>query len=428
MREMKDSGIEWIGEIPEKWNVVKIKHYCSSIYSGGTPQSNKEEYWDGDIPWIPSGSLKDRIINSAVKYITQVGLNNSSTKLIPKNTTVLALTGATCSKVGYLTFDSCANQSVVAYETIKESSKFLFYLLIAARNEILLKRTGGAQAGINTEDCKNIIVPYLPVTEQKTIANFLDDKCQKIDRLIALQEEMIEDLKAYKQSVITEAVTKGLDPTVPMKDSGIEWIGEIPEGWNVYKIGMFYDICLGKMLQPNKQKENDTLENYLCALNVGNNLLKLDVIKQMWFNNKEKENYLLRKGDLLVVEGGDVASSAIIDFDIKNTYFQNALHRVRSASVDTRFLRYWLMYAKTKGYIDLICNKATIAHFTKDKFINTPIISADLKTLEAIADHLDKKCANIDKLITNKQAKIEELKDYKKSLIYEYVTGKKGVV
>ena len=234
MTQMKDSGIRWIGRIPENWQTASIKQQCKEIFSGGTPDTNKSEYWDGDIPWLPSGSIQNNLILCAPKTITNLGLEKSSTKYIPANSVLLAMTGATCSNVGYLTFDSCANQSVMAYvPKLSANSKFLYYMLLACKNEILLHKNGGAQSGINGEDCKNFKVPYINKNLQDKIVKILDKKCEQIDKLIEIQEKEIDKLKEYRTSVITKAVTKGLDETVPMKDSGIDWIGSIPEHWQI---------------------------------------------------------------------------------------------------------------------------------------------------------------------------------------------------
>ncbi len=207
-----------------------------------------------------------------------------------------------------------------------------------------------------------------------------------------------------------------------MKDSGVAWIGEIPKGWGVSNVGKFFHIILGKMLQPNRINENDTLEKYLCAANVGKNTLSLNEIKEMWFTEKEKEQYALQKGDLLVVEGGDVASSAIININVTNIYIQNALHRVRAKfNDDIRFLRYMLTASKAVGHIDLICNKATIAHFTKDKFSKLTYLIPPLSEQQSIANYLDEKCAEIDNLISLLEEMIGELKAYKQSVITETV-------
>lgn len=208
-----------------------------------------------------------------------------------------------------------------------------------------------------------------------------------------------------------------------MKDSGVQWIGEIPKTWSVSKVGMFYEVVLGKMLQSEKNAKTDIYADYLCAANVGNNTLKLGSLKQMWFSEKDCKQYEIQTGDLIVVEGGDVASSAIVQIPIKNLYIQNALHRVRSKNgCLLEYLRYNLMMAKTQGYISLVCNKATIAHFTKDKFVQLPLLVLPISEQQNIVDYLNYKCTQVDTLVSNVQAQIEKLKAYKQSLITEIVT------
>ena len=211
-----------------------------------------------------------------------------------------------------------------------------------------------------------------------------------------------------------------------MKDSGIEWIGEIPEGWEISKVSYFYEVQLGKMLQPQKKSETDTEEKYLCAANVGKNSLSLDTLKTMWFSQTEKHQFDLKEGDLLVVEGGDVASCAIIETPIRNLFFQNALHRVRPLHNESvAFLRYWLITAKSYGYIDLICNKATIAHFSKEKFIALPILVIPQDIQSKIVSFLDLECKQIDDLLSKSRSSIEEYKKLKQAVITQAVT--KGV-
>ena len=208
-----------------------------------------------------------------------------------------------------------------------------------------------------------------------------------------------------------------------MKDSGVAWIGEIPEEWDIAKVSYFYDVQLGKMLQTDKTSDMDSLESYLCAVNLGGNQLKLSPLRQMWFSADDKDKYAVKQGDLLVVEGGDVASCDIIRQEISNIYIQNALHRVRSkgkSSVD--FLRYLLLWAKASGYIDLICNKATIAHFTKDKLGAMPFVFPKSNTQSHIAAFIDSRCADIDRVIASTQSTIEEYKKLKQSIITEAVT------
>jgi type I restriction enzyme S subunit len=207
------------------------------------------------------------------------------------------------------------------------------------------------------------------------------------------------------------------------KDSGVEWIGEIPVDWDISKAGYFYNIQLGKMVQPLSATAEDTLENYLCALNINANGLNLQTVKQMWFSPHEKRRYLLGKGDLLVVEGGDVGLCAVYNGEIDDCYFQNALHRVigTQGALNT-YLRYWLYNLKAHGYFDLICNKATIAHFTKDKFINTIICLPSQIEQQDIIDYLDRKTSAIDALIADKSRMIELLRERRQAIISEAVT------
>lgn len=211
-----------------------------------------------------------------------------------------------------------------------------------------------------------------------------------------------------------------------MKDSGIPWIGEMPVDWVLSKVSHFYEIQLGKMLQPTQKTDNDTFERYLCAANVGQNTLKTDDIKQMWFSSQEKGLYNILPGDLLVVEGGDVASSDIVSTDLGEIYFQNSLHRVRSINgFDVRFLRFWLIAAKACGYIDLICNKATITHFSKEKFSAFPFPVVSISEQIRIVEVLNLKCTEIDAVLEKTRTSIEEYKKLKQAIITQAVT--KGV-
>ena len=208
-----------------------------------------------------------------------------------------------------------------------------------------------------------------------------------------------------------------------MKDSGIEWIGQIPQEWEISRVKYLYDVTLGKMLQPAPKSDDDELCSYICAANINWSGVDLSVEKKMWFSAKDKESYRLAAGDLLVTEGGDVAVSCIWNDELSECYIQNAVHRVRPKSdASNRYLYYWLSTLKATGYIDLVCNKATLAHFTKDKFDSCviPVVSADEQ--HTIANYLDAKCAEIDALIAAKEKTNALLKEQRQSIIYEAVT------
>ena len=431
MRQMKDSGIAWIGEMPADWRTGEIKVYCKYVYAGGTPRSDVLEYWNGTIPWLPSGCCHNCRVDSADKFITEEGLNNSSTKMIPADTALLAMTGATCGNTAYLMIDACVNQSVTAY-VAKETtySLYIWYLLQAAKENLLTFQTGGAQGGVNVEDCKNIIVPIIGFDEQKRRADYLDSKCSQIDSIISKQEAVIEKLKEYKLSVITEAVTKGLDSSVEMKDSGIEWMGNIPINWTVHKLCWDYSAMLGKMLDA-KSIVGTHLHPYIKNSDVQWFDINFDNLSEMDFDDEELERYSVCPGDLMVCEGGEIGKCAIVPDDApQGVYYQKALHRIRrrEGSVgSSRFLSYVLFCMAHNQCFGTSPEKATIAHLPGDALAQLRIPSPLGEEQIQIADYLDNKCSQINSMIDLHSNTKDSLLMFKKSLIYEVVTGKKEV-
>ncbi len=420
-RRYKDSGIEWIGKIPETWSIERMKGLFierNERDCKGRTLLSVSQYF-GIRPKSETDIADSHIAESYDDY-----------KEVYQGDFVMNIMLAWNGSYAVSEYDGMVSPAYCVFKFRKNCCKKYFHYLLRTNGyptafKTMSRGVIDSRLRLYPEQFYTFPVIIPSVDEQQRIVDYLDKKCGEIDSLIALQEQMIEKLKAYKQSVITEAVTKGLDPNAKLVPSGIDWIGEIPEGWHVGKVSHFYNIQLGKMLQPNSSTSADTYEYYYCAANVGQNSLKYDPLKQMWFSPKEKEQYVVKVGDLLVVEGGDVASCDIVKKDLGNVYFQNALHRVRSRNKnDVRILRYLLMAAKELGQIHLICNKATISHFTKDKFENLIIPIPSLSVQRSIASYLDEKCADIDRLIALKQQKIESLKEYKKSVIYEAVTGK----
>lgn len=440
--KMKDSGIEWIGEIPEDWSIVKVK-YILGANDGGV--------WGDD----PTGTETDKtvirsteqtidglwsIVNPAKRNLSKFSCDKC---LIKKNDLLLTKSSGSSLHIGkttladsYFEEHECFFSNFLQRIRLKPTQfpKFYWYIfnsVFVKEQFVYLQNSTSGIGNINSDNINNIIAPAVSYIMQQKIAEFLDEKCADIDKLIANQQGQIEKLKEYKQAIITQAVTKGLNPSAPMKDSGVEWIGEIPEGWNKSRVGLLYKIVLGKMLCPNKISDDYTLEKYYCATNVHfDSISSSDALKEMWFSNLEKELYKVNNGDLLIVEGGAGAGGCFIVSGItENIFIQNSVMIVRSRNIsNTRYLKYWIENLVKRGYVDVICNKATIPHFTKDKLSNASCAVPPIEEQQQIADYLDKKCSEIDKLISIKQAKIEKLNEYKKSLIYEYVTGKKEVV
>ena len=431
-RVMKDSGVDWIGKIPQGWDITKIKNYCKTVFSGGTPDTTRPEYLEGEISWLPSGELQNCTITQPVRFITNEGLVNSSTKMIPANTTLIAMTGATCGNVGYLTFDSCANQSVTAYiAKDKTYSKFLYYLLQSAREEILLNKTGGAQGGINVSNCKNISVPFLSYVVQQAIADYLDKKCGEIDKVVETEKAVIEKLKEYKQSIITEAVTKGLDKSVTLKDSGIEWIGKIPAHWESMKL-KFCTYIRARLGWKGLKAEEYVEEGYpfLSAFNIVNSKLvfeDLNFINQ--FRYDESPEIKLQESDVLLVkDGAGIGKCAIVENMPKPSTVNGSIAVITTNNLlKGKFLYYYFLSNLFQAYIDRLKDGMGVPHLFQSDLREITIVMPKSEEQQQIADYLDKKCSEIDQAIAHKEQVIEKFTEYKKSLIYECVTGKKEV-
>ena len=279
------------------------------------------------------------------------------------------------------------------------------------------------------EYMKNIKLPFPESIEEQTqIADFLDKKVAQLDKVKSLLEEQIKTLEDYRQSLIYETVTKGLDKTVPLKDSGVDWIGQIPEGWGVGKLKYYFDVQLGKMLQPSAINGNDIEIDYLRAINVQWDNILVDNLSKMWCNPSEVSKYEIMNGDLLVCEGGEVGRCGIVEYLSDRAIIQNAVHRIRSAErANVRFLNYYIQHTTKSKWFDILCNKATIAHLTSEKLLNTLVVLPSISEQIQIADFLDKKTEQINQMIAIKKEQIENINKQRQTLIYDYVTGKRRV-
>jgi type I restriction enzyme S subunit len=207
------------------------------------------------------------------------------------------------------------------------------------------------------------------------------------------------------------------------KDSGITWLDEIPSHWHTAQVKHFYDVSLGKMLQPNQKSAQDALKPYLRAANIMWRGVQLDSIKEMWFSPEERMSLRLRSGDLLISEGGDVGRACFWHDELDECYFQNSINRARATGkAKPKYLYYWLSTLKDKGYIDVICNKSTISHYTAEKVQATPLIVPEAREQERIAAFLEYETSKIDTLIAKQRRLIELLQEKQQALISRAVT------
>lgn len=425
--EMKDNESGFLERIPNDWKVAKAQYYFN-VYAGGTPSTNEPAYWDGDIPWINSGEVQNCIVKKISRYITERGLEESSTKLIPKNTTLLAMTGATCGKVGYLTFDSTANQSVMAFTEPRNcSSKFLFYYLICQNHQIEYFKTGGAQGGINVDNGKKLYINIPSKTEQEKIAKFLDEKTVQFDSIISKKEALIEKLEEAKKSLISEVVTGKVRVVKTndgyelverkkeeMKDSGVEWLGLVPKGWKIIKLKYLATLM-------NKKVKSNSVDKYIGLENVES---KTGFI--ISYTDPEKvESDLSTYFDRNMVLFGKLrpylAKCVVTE---TSGICSDEFLVLRTLRLSPNILKYIMLNSE---FIDLVNSSTYGAKMPRANWnfisnIKVPFFSADEQTI--IEEFIIYKCNSIDKIINIKKQQIEKLKEAKQSLISEAVTGK----
>lgn len=424
-RAMKDSGIPWIGEIPKEWGTMKIKQIMRKKSIKGFPNEIVLSLYR-DYGVVPKDSRDDN------HNVTSEDTSNY--KLVDIGDFVINKMKAWQGSMAVSQYRGIISPAYYICQFKKEDveKKYIHYLLRndSYKTEYMRLSTGlrVGQWDLNIEVflCIPMVLP--PLSEQQRIAEFLDRKCGEIDEAIALQEEFIEELKAYKQSVITEAVTRGLNPNVKFKDSGIDWIGKIPQGWGVCRIKDVFILRTGTTPKGFEQGiDSDSFVNWFtpsdvsemnCEISYSERHLSKELI--------EKEGIELSPvGSLIFVGIG--ASAGKVGYALVQGYSnQQITMLIPKGDVCVSKYNYYYMIADRKRIRDN-------AFFTTLPIINNSYLS-DVMTLfppleeqQQIADYLDNKCTEIDSLIAIKQQKIEELKDYKKSIIYEYVTGKKEV-
>lgn len=393
----KDSGIAWIGNIPEHWEVKKLGH----LY---IPRNEKVS--DQDYPAL-SVTMQGVLLQLENVAKTNDGDNR---KLVKIGDFAINSRSDRRGSCGISKYDGSVSLINIVLTPINDMNPVYYEWLFHSSlfSDEYYRWGHGIVNDLWTtrwQEMKNIQIVAPPLHEQQLIAAYLDQKCGEIDELITLQEEMITKLQSYKQSVITEAVTKGLDKNVPLKDSGIEWIGEFPEHWKVVKIKYLAKIKSGDSISSNEIIQEGIYEVY-----GGNGL--------MGYCNKKNVNgfniIIGRVGALcgnvrLISESKYITDNALI-----LTCFDNALYP------------YMYIMLKAANLNNLNTSNAQPL-ITGSKVLNVSLPIPPLSEQQSIANYLDQKCSEIDELISIKQQKIEKLKDYKKSLIFECVTGKRKV-
>lgn len=430
-RKMKDSRVEWIGLIPEEWNIVKVKRkfkYSKEIVG------EKEKDFER-LALTLKGVIK-RPKNDSEGLQPE---KFESYQIIRKNDLVfklIDLENVRTSRVGLSPYEGIVSPAYIKLTNPKES-RFGYYFFITLWYHEVFNNIGGngVRSNLTSNDLLNLPYIDVPYNEQQKIANFLDEKVSQIDTIIEKTKQSIEELKKYKQSLIAETVTKGLDPNVEMKDSGIEWVGEIPKHWEIRRLRDISIITRGTVDKSKKKNEIPVyLVQYTNVYYKREQKINDDDYLPITVSENEYKKYKVRKGDILLTASSetkdDIGHSTVIVEDLPNHVFGSDIIRIRIPNkiVDLNYKKYFMENYYYLAKFDKLSRGITRFRFGMDQFKSLKYVIPPIEEQVKIAKYLDNITNHINQLICNKEKLINELESYKKSLIYEYVTGKKEVM
>ena len=352
-------------EVPSSWVWTTLGE-IGNWQSGATPSRLRKDYYGGNIPWLKTGDLNDGYISVIPEYITETALKETSVKLNPKDSVLIAMYGATIGKVGILSFPATTNQACCACTDYLVKKMYLFYFLLANREKFIAMGGGGAQPNISKEKIVSTLIPLPPKQEQSRIVEGIEHWLSLVDCIEKNKDNLQRTIKEAKSKVLDLAIHGKLVPQDPTDEPATELLKRInpkaeitsdnghyqklPEGWCETQLGDIFNHNTGKAL--NSSNTEGTLKDYLTTSNVYWNSFDFSVIKKMLFKESELNKCQITKGDLLVCEGGDIGRAAIWDYDY-DICIQNHLHRLRPKvnGLCVSFYYYVLYYLKINNMI-----------------------------------------------------------------------------
>ena len=425
----KDSGNQWIGQVPEHWTVKRLKYLAQQWQSGGTPTAGNPDFYTDEadgIPWVAIGDMSSKdVVFDTTKHITEAGRLSKNLKVYPIGTLLYSIY-ATLGKVSELACPAAINQAILAISLHKDyMQSFCKYVLKAQEKFIVSLASSNTQANLNAEKVANFLMPVPPLSEQQAIVEYLDKKTGQIDQSIALLETQKTDLQAYRQALITETVTKGLNSNAPMKDSGIQWIGEIPEGWEIVRLKHLLDGTLTYGANESAESDNKEWPRYIRITDIAENgSLRESTFKSL--SPDKAENYLLQKGDVLFARSGATVGKTFLFEENISACFAGYLIKAtpNKTKLNSRFLYFYTISNAYESWKNSVYIQSTIQNIGADKYSQLPVSTPPLSEQQVIADYLDKKTHDIDAALTQIDNQITDLQAYRTALISEAVTGK----
>lgn len=419
---------QWTGDIPDHWEEWKVSHCFGRIGSGTTPKSDNPEYYDGEIPWVTTAELREDYIHNTIQKVTPKALSDySALKFYSPESVLIAMYGATIGRLGMLGVPATVNQACCVFTKPEKLVPRFFYYWLWMRRPILISlSSGGGQPNLNQEELKAIRCPVPPPDEQKQIADFLDWKTGQIDALIAKKQQLIEKLQEQRIAVITKAVTKGLNPDAPMRDSGIPWLGEVPEHWKVIPLGFLITISGGMTPSTNNPEFWEGDIPWVTPKDMKRERITDSIDHVTELALEETSLSLKTVGSVLVVVRGMILAhsfpAAVADSPVTINQDMKAL--VCEELLEAEYLLRGLT-GFAKVLVDFMQESA---HGTKKmetetlKKFSFPV--PPLSEQSAISEHVEKRLEHLDKLNAATLNTINCLTEYRTALITAATTGK----
>lgn len=420
-RTMKDSGVEWIGQIPKEWGVVPVKRKyknAKEIVGAREPDFQRLALTMNGIVKRPKESADGL---QPEKFNTYQIIYNQ--ELLFK---LIDLENVRTSRVGRSQFTGIVSPVYIRLINPQESSYGFYFFTNLWHQEVFNYLGSGVRSSLNATDLLKMPYLYVPEEEQRKIVEFLDEKTTHIDDIIVKTKESIEAFKEYKQALITETVTKGLNPDVKMKDSGIEWIGETPEHWYCSKMKYITNLSRGQFSHRprNDERYYNGVYPFIQTGDVAKASKFITSYSQTLNELGKSVSKEFPKGTLVMTIAANVGDVAVLDFD---SYFPDSV--IGFVPKDGYYWNYlyYLFTAMKPSFVNTAI-VSTQLNLNIERVKEMPVpITTDSREQQRIAAFLDDKTTHIDSLIANKEKMVQELEAYKKAMIYEYVTGKKEV-
>ncbi|HGI9866711.1 TPA: restriction endonuclease subunit S [Salmonella enterica subsp. enterica serovar Montevideo] len=425
----KDSGIEWIGQVPEEWLNRKVFHAFQAIGSGTTPPSKEHEWYQGGtIPWITTSELRENTVVKTKKCVTSDAMQKfSALKIFPAGSLAIAMYGATIGRLGFLGIPATTNQACCVLSGERDLNiQFLYYWLMAFRADIVaFFSEGGGQPNINQEVIASLRVPSPAPDEQATIVATLDRETARIDALIEKKNRFIELLKEKRQALITHAVTKGLDRNAKMKDSGIEWIGQVPEHWEVKPFKYILSAPMSYGANESAESDDPNHPRYIRITDLTENgTLREDTFKTLPWD--KAYSYLLSDGDILLARSGATVGKSFL-YRETNGAACFAGYLIKASCDEEKALpKYIYAYLQSHSYWEYISGsniQSTIQNVSAEKYSSMVLPVPQREEQATIAATLDRETARIDALISKAEQSITLLKERRAAFITAAVTG-----